>query len=255
MLGITIEYINIFILVFARIGGMIFFNPLLSRRGVPGQMRVALVLGMTFLLVPLLQTGAVAGLSGFPLIFALAAELFAGLCFGLLFQFYYFMLFFIGVVIDMGFGLSMAKAFDPGTSMQVSLSGNFFQLMFSVFFFLANCHLIFIRLIFSTYDLVGIGGFTFGADIASFIVAQFVAAFGLIMSLALPFIATAFTLEISMGILMKLIPQISIFTIHFQLKVLMGMSLLFLFAVPTSNFIQNYINEIFIQMQNLLRAF
>lgn len=252
-LSLSIEAINLFALVFCRIGGMIFFNPLLNRRNLPNQFKIGLVLAITILLVPSMPLAAIEGLSGFSLFLAMAKELFMGFCFGFLFQIYYYMLFVAGDIIDMGFGLTMAKAFDPATNIQISISGNLFQLIFVVYFFVTNCHLIFIRLINSTFDIVGVGATVFGADIGNFICTQFVYAFGLIMHLAIPFIAASFILEIAMGVLMKLIPQINVFSIHFQFKIILGLGLLFLFAVPTTDFIQSYINEVFVQMQNLLK--
>lgn len=245
---------NMFALVFCRIGGMIFLNPLLSRKNLPAQFRVALVLLLTVIIAPGLSLSAIEQLEGFALFWAMAKELFAGLCFGVLFQIYYYMLFVAGDVIDTGFGLSMAKAFDPGTNIQLSFSGNLFQMLFVLYFFATDCHLIFIKLIDSTFDLVGLGAMSFGADVGSFICTQFVYSFGLIMHLAVPFIAASFILEIAMGVLMKLISQINVFSIHFQFKIILGFVLLFLFAVPTANFMQNYINEIFEQSQNVLRA-
>lgn len=233
---------------------MIFFNPLLNRRNIPTQFRIGLVLALTVLITPTVPIAAVEELSGFALFLAMVKELFAGFCFGFLFQAYYYMLFVAGDIIDTGFGLSMAKAFDPATNIQVSLTGNLFQLVFTVYFFVTDCHLIFIKLINSTFDIVGIGGFTFGADVGRFICTQFVSAFGLIMHLAIPFIAASFVLEIAMGVLMKLIPQINVFSIHFQFKIILGLGLLFLFAVPVTDFIQSYLNEVFVQMQNLLKV-
>lgn len=252
MLSFTLNDINLFALVFTRIGGMIFFNPLLNRKNIPAQFRIAFVLGLTLLIIPTLSPDAAAGLEGFTLVFALIKELFAGICFGAIFQIYYFLVFVAGDVIDMGFGLSMAKAFDPSTNIQTSLSGGLFQLLFVVYFFVTDCHLIFVRLIVSTFDLIDLGAMNFGANIGSFVCAQFVSAFGLIMHLAIPFMAASFVLEIGMGVLMKLIPQINVFSIHFQFKILLGLGLLFLFAVPVSEFIQSYINELFLQMQSLI---
>jgi len=252
MISLTLTDVNLFALVFTRVGGMLFFNPLLNRKNIPTQFRIAFALGLALLIMPNIPSSTVSGIAGFGLVFAIIKELFTGICFGVLFQIYYYLLFVAGDIIDMGFGLSMAKAFDPSTNIQTSLTGSFFQLVFIVYFFVTDCHLIFVKLIISTFGLVGIGGMNFGADIGSFICAQFVSAFGLIMHLAIPFIAASFILEIGMGVLMKLIPQINVFSIHFQFKILLGLSLLFLFAVPVTEFIQTYINEIFVQMQNLI---
>ncbi|MGI5978951.1 MAG: flagellar biosynthetic protein FliR [Oscillospiraceae bacterium] len=249
----SIAAINAFALVFCRIGGMIFFNPLLARRNVPNGVRAGLVLLVTILIAPATSVASIEALSGFGLFMAMVKELFAGFCFGFLFQIYYYLLFVAGDVIDMGFGLSMSKAFDPGTNIQVSLTGNLFQIMFIVYFFATNCHLIFIKLIYSTFDLVSLGGMQFGQNVGGFMCTQFVYAFGLIIHLALPYIAASFILEISMGVLMKLIPQINVFAVQFQLNIILGMTLLFVFAVPTTEFIQKYINQVFVAMQSLLK--
>ncbi len=252
-LTLSIAAVNAFALVFCRIGGMILFNPLLGRKNVPASVRAGLVLLLTVLIAPSSTIASIEALSGFALFAAMVKELFAGFCFGILFQMYYYMLFVAGDVIDMGFGLSMSKAFDPGTNIQVSLTGNLFQIMFIVYFFVTDCHLIFIKLIYSTFDIVSLGGMSFGQNIGEFMCTQFVYSFGLIMHLAIPYIAASFILEISMGVLMKLIPQINVFAVQFQLNIILGMTLLFVFAVPATEFIQKYINQIFVQKQNLLQ--
>lgn len=252
-LTFSIPAINAFSLVFCRIAGMILFNPLLGRKNVPTMLRAGMVLLLTILIAPSTKIASIEALSGFGLFMAMSRELFAGFCFGFLFQIYYYMLFVAGDVIDMGFGLSMSKAFDPGTNIQVSLTGNLFQIMFVVYFFVTDCHLLFVKLIYSTFDVVSLGGMHFGQNIGQFMCTQFVYAFGLIIHLALPYIAASFILEIAMGVLMKLIPQINVFTVQFQLNIILGMTLLFAFAVPTAEFIQKYINQVFVQMQNLLQ--
>ena len=252
MVSISITDVNLFALVFVRVGAMIFFNPFLDRKNIPTQFKIGFALALSLLIIPSVSVEAVSGLAGITLVLAMIKELFAGLCFGFIFQIYYYMLFVAGDVIDMGFGLSMAKAFDPSTNIQSSLSSSLFQLILVVYFFVTDCHLIFVKLILSTFDLVGLGAVNMGADIGSFVCTQFVAAFGLIMHLAIPFMAASFVLEIGMGVLMKLIPQINVFSIHFQFKILLGLALLFLFAVPITEFIQSYINEMFVQMQNFI---
>ena len=252
-ISISFPDIYVFILVFARMGGMIFFNPLLSRKNIPGQFKIALVLGLTIILAKTVPVDpAMATIGELGIIFRLFSELLLGAVFGYIFQVFYFLLFAAGDIIDMGFGLSMAKAFDPGSNVQLSISGNFFQLFFTIYFFVTDCHLVFIRLMASTYDLWAVGGSFSILNAAPFCMTLFVSAFSLVMHLVLPFMAASFILEISMGILMKLIPQINVFSLHFQIKILMGLGLMFLFALPTTNFLKNYINEIFVNMQNLL---
>lgn len=247
----ALSNLEVYMLVFARIGGMVLFNPLLSRRNLPGQVKVALILGITVLLTPMVGGALTEGMSTGALMLAMMQELMVGIACGFIFQIFYFLLFTAGDVIDMGFGLSMAKAFDPGTNLQISMSGNLFQLLFVLYLFTTDCHLLLIKIMAASYDLVGPGAVVFGAEAARFVIEVFTTAFSMAMRLALPFVAAAFVLEFSMGILMKLIPQINVFTIHFQFKIIFGFILLFLFATPVNAFMQNYVDVMFVNMQNL----
>lgn len=249
-LSLAVESLSAYILVFCRMGGMVFFNPLLARRNLPSQFKVALVLGITLLLTPQVSVGMPAIMTDFAFLWAMIKELAVGFGCGFIFQIFYYLLFTAGDVIDMGFGLSMAKAFDPGTNIQISMSGNFLQLLFVLYIFATDCHLLLIQMFASSYDIVGIGAVTFGPDVSGFVVRLFPAAFTMVMQLAMPFIAAAFVLELAMGILMKLVPQINVFVIHFQLKIILGFTLLFLFAQPMTEFLQRYIQTMFLSMQN-----
>lgn len=244
-----------YLLVFCRMGGMFFFNPIFSRRNMPNTMRVALTLGITLILSPMVSGALNTDFSTLGLILMMIKELLVGVACGLVFQFFFYMLFFAGDVIDMGFGLSMAKAFDPGANIQMSMSGNLFQLLFIMYFFATNSHLLMIRLFASSYDIIGLGAVQIGGEVSRVAVEIFIIAFNLAVQLTLPFVMASFILEIAMGILMKLIPQINVFSIHFQLKIIFGLVLLFLFAVPVAQFMTKYMDTMFISIGNLLGTF
>ncbi|MBR2877043.1 MAG: flagellar biosynthetic protein FliR [Clostridia bacterium] len=239
---IIVEGLGTYILVFCRMGSMLFFNPLLARKNVISSVKIALALGLTLIITPTLDVSGVEGFDGLVFLFAMLKEFLVGFVFGLIFQIFYYMLFAAGDIIDMGFGLSMAKAFDPGTNIQVSFSGNLFQLLFVMYFFATDSHLTFIRIMVSSYDMVSVGAVIIGQNTAEFLMTMFVSAFALIIKLCIPFIVATFVLEVAMGILMKLTPQINIFSIHFPMKIFLGFILLFLFAVPVGNFMENYID-------------
>jgi flagellar biosynthetic protein FliR len=87
-----------------------------------------------------------------------------------------------------------------------------------------------------------------------FFVDLFSGLFMLAIKVVLPFLVAQVTLEAAMGILMKLIPQITVFVNNIQLKLLLGLGLLFLFAVPISRFLDNYLAVLFQSMSNALSA-
>ncbi len=251
-IDLNIAGLSIYILVFCRVAGMIFFNPLLSRKAIPTQFKAALVLGLTLLIAPLVGDEIPVVMTDLHFIILMFLELGVGFACGFLFQIFYFLIFTAGDVIDLGFGLSMAKTFDPATNIQSSLSGNILEILFVLYIFVTNCHLVFIRIIFSSYNVLSIGGASFGVNISAFFFDLFAAVFVMIIQLSLPFIVATFVVEIAIGLLMKLVPQINVFVVHFQFKVLSGFLLMFLFAGATSNFMLNYINQLFISMGEML---
>ena len=90
------------------------------------------------------------------------------------------------------------------------------------------------------------------AEIPSFFFTLFTSVFSLALRLALPFLAAMFVAELSMGVLMKLVPQIHVFVISIQFKILMGMLLMLLFSVPLANFVDNYLIILFEEMEKAL---
>lgn len=242
----------LYLMIFARLAGMIGMNPLLSRKNVPSSVRVALVMLMTVLLAPTVQPQGVLSAGSLDLAVGMLRELFVGYVCGFVFQIYYYMIFFAGDVMDTEFGLAMAKVFDPGTSIQMSVSGNLLNLLFVLYLFATDSHLLMIRVFATSFEIVPIGGAHFSANTAQFIFQLFASAFSLVLRLAAPFIAAELIMELSMGVLMKLIPQIHVFVLNIQLKLILGLLLLLAFAGPVGTFIDNYQNLMFEMMEKAL---
>lgn len=252
MLNSILSNTTVWLLVFARMGGLIGMNPLFSRRNVPSMVRMGLIFLLTLLVAPGLSAPELAGWNSLDLFVGLLRELFVGLACGFVFQIYYYMLFFTGDLMDMQFGLSMAKVFDPGTNIQMSISSNLLNIVFALFIFATNSHLLLIQVFTASFQILPLGGASFSPECAQFFLELFIGAFSLGLRLALPFMAAEFVLELSMGVLMKLIPQIHVFVINIQFKLLLGILLLLAFANPIATFTDHYMR---LMLENLQRAF
>lgn len=154
--------------------------------------------------------------------------------------------------MDMHFGLSMAKVFDPGTSIQASMSGNLLNAMFLLYFFATDSHLLLIRIFIDSFRILPVGAVSLSAETPQFFIELFIAAFSMILRLALPFVAAEVVLELITGVLMKLIPQIHVFVINMQMKVALGFILLLAFSGPITSFLDNYMR---VMLENMQWAF
>lgn len=247
------ENIDIYVLVFVRIAGIFLLNPIIARTNIPVAVRTALVLCISVLITPAIQIPADFEPGTFDYILNFVKEIAVGFLLGYVFNIFYYMLMTAGDILDTNFGFAMAKVFNPVTNIQSALTSNILNVLFILLFFVTNSHLNLINLAVSSFDIVPIGFTGINLKSASvFAIELFGNIFSLAMKIAIPFIASEFLLEISMGILMKLIPQIHVFVINFQLKILLAIVLLFILAAPIATFIDNYIILLFDELKNAL---
>ena len=244
-----------YMLVFVRLAGMIVFNPVLSRKSVPSMVKTGIIFGATVILTPSVPIPAEYDIDDFGLVLCIIREIAVGYLLGYVFNIFYYFLSFAGDILDMQFGLSMAKVLDPGSGIQAAFTGKLIDMLFVAYFFATNTHLVLIKTAVYSYNLIPAGAAGINIDAAvGFGIEVFTAAFSVIIRLILPFAAMEFVLEVSMGILMKLIPQIHIFVINMQFKILLAVIMLFVMAGPITAFTENYILAITDNMQEALRV-
>lgn len=255
MLSIRFSDIYIYILVFVRLAGVIGFNPIFSQKGVPVKIKAALVFLVTIIMAPQAISAAPKEVTYGTLVFvfAMIKELFVGFLFSYVISIFYYLLLGAGEILDTQFGLSMAKVFDPGTNIQMAVSDKLLNMFFIMYFFVTNSHLLMFRMIYASYDIIPAGVPVFMTEnITAFAVEIFISTFSLVMRLTFPFIAVQFILQICLGILMKLIPQIHVFVINMDLKILLTIVMLIVMAQPIGNFIDDYIEIMFRSLQDAL---
>ena len=239
------------LLIFARIAGMLLLNPIFGRRNIPMMVRMGFVLWLSLFLLPLVSTGNIV-VDDLTFILLLFKETLLGFSFAYVFQLHLLFLHFIGDLIDYQFGLSMAKVFDPGSQIQASITGNLLNWIFVLLFFLSDTHLLWIRFMKSTFDILPLDGWLNLSRLASMMMDLFIVVFTMTLRLALPMVIAAFILEVSMGILMRLIPQIHVFVINIQAKVLLNILLLVLLIQPITHFLDESWGVVMNQLQNIL---
>ncbi|MGN0622997.1 MAG: flagellar biosynthetic protein FliR [Oscillospiraceae bacterium] len=253
-LNILIDNLHVYIFVFVRLAAIILFNPVFSRQNIIAPVKVGLIMCLTVIITPLVPvTEFDSGFIGF--VFCIAKEFFIGFLLGFVFNIYYYMLMFAADIMDTQFGFSMAKVMDPQTRIQSAVIGNLMNVMFMLYFFVTNSHLVLIDTAVHSFDVIGAGAQSISIKGGcSFAIGLMSSICLLALRLALPFVAAEFVLEVSMGILMKLIPQIHVFVIQMQGKLLLGIIMLMALAVPITNFVDNYIAEMFGDVNKALEA-
>lgn len=231
------------LLAFSRVLGIFAFNPLLSRRNIPQIVKVVCCILISMIVIMVRQpepveTGTVIGVY----LAMLLKEGFVGAVLGFITDMFFYSVQMSGEIMDMQSGLGMAKVFDPGTNLQMSIMGSFVSFMMYLYFFVINAHLTYIELFVKSFDIIPLGFEGINPDLGISIVEYFSVVLTLVLKIAMPLIVSQTILQFCVGVLMKSVPQIQIMVINIQLKVGFGFLILFLVAVPLSDFIEKFMN-------------
>ncbi len=217
----------IFLFVCCRMAGVIFFNPIFGRRNVPSVVKVGLSLGIAINAVYGLTDTVVVDYTAIELLLAMIREFAVGFAMGFVIQLFLSIFHLGGEIIDLQMGFSMALMYDPTSNSQISITGNLITIMYTMLFFITNSHITLLMIAIKSYSVVpiGLGG------VSSKVAIYFIELFGYILiyavQLALPIMVTEILTEVAVGILMRVVPNINVFVVNLQLKVLIGMVLLF----------------------------
>lgn len=244
--------LTLFLLITARMTGCVAFNPLLGRRGVPSLVKAGLILllSVSVFSITTVQVEAPSTLLGLALMFLM--EMFVGYALGLVINLFFYIPVMAGSVIDMQMGLSMASTYDPASGIQVTATSTLLNVLMSLLFFAANGHHTLIRIFLVSGRGVPFGAVALGENFYGAMIQIFLDCTLLGVKLAMPILAAELMGQVGMGILMKAIPQINVFAINIELKVIIGLVLIMLMLFPFSQFLLEAETQMLITLQQIL---
>lgn len=239
------------LLVFARVSGIFTFNPIFARATVPMRVRVAMSVVMTFVMLGTMNDTVLYVPDGIPdFVLVILFEAILGFVFGFIVNLILNVILFAGKIIDNQMTIALAEIMDPTTNVTMPIMASLYYYLFILYFFVTGAHLSYINLFVLSYGIIPIGfEFTREWVYMSYDIVMFL---GTVMTLAIkmamPIIASELILQVCVGVMIKAVPNIQIFVINIQMKILMGFFVVMAIAGPMSDFIQELMD---IMLNNL----
>lgn len=225
-MNIDLNSVYLFLLVSCRMAGVIFFNPIFGRQNIPVMIKVGLSLGMAFYTVSSLPPFPVADGSTLLFLLSMVKEFAVGYALGFVIQLFLSTLHVGGELVDLQMGISMARMYDPSSNSQISISGNLLTMMYTMLFFITNSHANLLALAMNSYLVIPLGFQHIHPQIGIFIAELFGYILVYAVQLALPFIVMEIILEVAVGIMMRVVPNINVFVVNLQLKLMVGLTVM-----------------------------
>lgn len=159
---------------------------------------------------------------------------------------------FAGHLIDMETGLSMAMLMDPTTKESTSISGVFYQYVMMLMLIVSGMYQYLLQALVDTFTLIPVNGAVFRTDSLMLSMVGFMGDYIVIgFRICLPVFAVMLMLNAILGVLAKVSPQLNMFAVGIQIKILTGLSVLFL----TVGMLPSASNFIFEQMKRMIVSF
>ncbi len=225
--------------------------PIFSERAVSKKVKIGLAVMITWLLAPQLPPTNVTlfSVGGFWL---LIQQILIGIALGFTMQFAFAAVRMAGELIGLQMGLSFATFFDPGSRLNMPVLARFMDMLAMLLFLSFNGHLWLISLLADSFHILPIGGDPLNAN-AFLALAK---AGGLIflngMRLALPLIILLLTINLALGLLNRVAPQLSVFAIGFPVTLSIGILTIGILMPLLAPFCEHLFSEVFDLLSDIL---
>ncbi|MCR5468429.1 MAG: flagellar biosynthetic protein FliR [Lachnospiraceae bacterium] len=243
---VTFEY---FLLILVRISTFVFVSPFYGMTNVPARLKVSMTCFIAILVFTFRPESSVeyAGIYGYSLL--VLKEGITGLLIGFAANVCNSIILFAGSLIDMHLGLSMAQEYDPVSRAQTSVSANFYQYILLLLLVVSDMHHYILRAIIDSFELIPVGGAVFQWNYLMTGMVKFAAdLFSIGFRITLPVFACIMILNSVLGIMAKLSPQMNMFAVGMQLKIIIGLIIL----VITVMLLPAVANYIFTEMKVMI---
>lgn len=250
-MSFTVEHLEFYLLILIRISSFIMAAPIFSYQTIPARYKLALSVVLSLVaiqVVPVVEL-EYTGIIGYSVL--VLKEAVVGLVLGFMCNICLYIVSFAGQLMDMEMGLSMASMFDPLTNIQVSVTGNMYTYLVMLVIVVSNMHHYILRAILDTFQYFNIGQAVFEGNLVETAV-EFMANYFMIgFRIILPVFACMLVINVVLGVLSRAAPQMNMFVVGMQVKVLVGI-LLLLIIIPTiptvTNFVFDTMKEIILQV-------
>ena len=252
-LSFSIYDLEYFLLILVRVSCFVFIAPFFSMSNVPRRFRVGLSIFIAALLYQV-TTPADFGIYETVLDYAILVmkEAIAGLLIGFGSNICMAILNFAGTIADMETGLSMVTLMDPNTRQQTSFTGVLYQYAFTMMLIASGMYRYLLGAIADSFILIPVGGAVFRPELMLSTIIQFLSDYVILgFRIVLPIFCVILLLNAVLGIMAKVSPQMNMFAVGMQLKVLVGLGILFL----TTYMMPGAADFIFQEMKTVTVAF
>lgn len=241
-----------YLLILVRIASFMVTAPVFSIASTtPRRIKIGFAAAIAFLVFPLIPREEIIYETIWQFAAIILEEAAVGVIIGFMANICINILSFAGRIIDTEIGFAMATQFDPTTRDQVSITGTLYMYFVMFLLLVTNMYQYVVRAIIDSYELIPVNGVQISIGRLLELMLKYASdCFIIGFRIVLPFFTVMLLLNVILGILAKIAPQMNMFVVGMQLKVLTGL----LVMVITAPLLLSVANFIFDEIKTLIVA-
>ncbi len=231
------------LLILVRVSAFVFIAPFFGQTAIQSRLKIGLSVTIALLLYNVVDQPPLnySGLLAYSVL--VVQEVITGLIIGYAAYICNSIILFAGNIIDMDIGLSMAAEFNPEMGSESTVSGQFYYYTVLLLLIASNMHTYILRAICDSFKVVPIVGAQFQLGSLLNMMMKYMMDLCVIgFRIFLPYFAVIMVLNVILGIMAKVAPQMNMFAVGIQLKLLTGMVVMFLTIFMLPN-VASYISQ------------
>ncbi len=231
ILGNIYFYFPFYLLLLARMLGMLAASPFYGSKNINPILKVSLAFFVAFIIFPSVYQYQNINMDVFPWLLFFVSETMVGVAMGFTCNLVFYAVQVAGQFVDLQMGFGFANVLDPQSGIQVPIMGNFNQILAMLVFMMINGHHWLLQGVFYSYEVLPMGGMSLHdsyPDTISWLILNF---FIIAFQISMPAMAAIFLADVSLGIISRTVPQMNVFIVGMPLKIIIGFFVLMM-AIP-----------------------
>lgn len=244
----SIEY---FLLILVRISCFVFTAPFFSMRGVPNLTKIGFSAIMSIMMLGTLtpNEAAYSGVIGYAIL--VFKEAITGLLLGFSASIANYIVLFAGNVMDMDIGFAMVTEFDISSNSQITITANMYYYFTLLLMLVGGTHRFLIRALADSFSLIPLGGAVFRRDVLlQSAIVYMRNLFVLGFRIMLPVFAVMLIMNVILGIMAKVAPQMNMFSVGVQIKILAAFAVMYLMVYLFPEVVDMISEQMRVNMRN-----
>lgn len=215
-----------YFLIFVRVASIFWLIPLFAVKNVSVYFKVAFSLVVTFVLIEVVPPPAIPMDDPYVVLLAIGKEALLGVTIGFSIRILFTAIQAAGEIISLQMGFSFARTMDPFSQTQTGVLDQFQYLLALMIFFAVDGHHLIIRGLCDSYKQLPLASPAISKGLMDYIISSTSSIFSLGLKIGAPVVVALFLVELSLGLLSRMMPQMNIFVEGLPVKIFVGFSIL-----------------------------